>query len=175
MSEGKRKKAKSDNAKAWTIAVMVAAVLLFMSIGLNIFYAVTLSQQGGRVVAENSATKSTSPFMGGGGSAIAPEGEVEEEEIVMTDTERELMGVIENKRKELGQNDWKCVNVYIDAKNDANTKYLVYYTHQNTKGEEEDFVTLMEKTAAGWSVKLPGYDMSDELLYEVYGLKMVEE
>ena len=184
MSEGKRKKEqikeakKDESTKAWTTAVVVAAVLLFMSIGLNIFYAVTLSQQGGRVVAENDSVKSTSsPFMGGSGAGMgdAPEGEEEEEAEPMSGTERELLDAIENKRKELGQNDWKCTNVYIDAKNDANTKFLVYYTHQDSKGEEEDFVTLMEKTGSGWNVKLPGYDISDELLYEAYGLKMVEE
>ena len=92
----------------------------------------------------------------------------------MTNRERELMGIIEKKRQQLGQNDWTCVSVYLDAKNADGTKNLVYYTARDEHGDEEEFITLMEYKNGDWQMKLPGYNMVDEFVYELYGLKMIQ-
>lgn len=180
------KKEKTDSVDIWPLAIVIASILLVVSLGFNIYYAISLSQD--KSVISNNAANSKSTYEGEEevDELDIREGEdpIEEEYVEdeddeedyeeMTNRERELMGIIEKKRQQLGQNDWKCASVYLDAKNADGTKNLVYYTARDEHGDEEEFITLMEYKNGDWQMKLPGYNMVDEFVYELYGLKMIQ-
>ena len=172
------KKEKTDSVDIWPLAIVIASILLVVSLGFNIYYAISLSQD--KSVISNNATNSKSTYkseeeVDDSIEEEYAEGEDKEENYEeMTNRERELMGIIEKKRQQLGQNDWKCVSVYLDAKNADGTKNLVYYTARDEHGDEEEFITLMEYKNGDWQMKLPGYNMVDEFVYELYGLKMIQ-
>ena len=172
------KKEKTDGVDIWPLAIVIASILLVVSLGFNIYYAISLSQDKS-VISNNTAnSKSTYKSEEEVDDSIEEEyaeGEDKEENYEeMTNRERELMGIIEKKRQQLGQNDWKCASVYLDAKNADSTKNLVYYTARDEHGDEEEFITLMEYKNGDWQMKLPGYNMVDEFVYELYGLKMIQ-
>ena len=172
------KKEKTDSVDIWPLAIVIASILLVVSLGFNIYYAISLSQD--KSVISNNATNSKSTYkseeeVDDSIEEEYAEGEDKEEDYEkMTNRERELVGIIEKKRQQLGQNDWKCVSVYLDAKNADGTKNLVYYTARDDHGDEEEFITLMEYKNGDWQMKLPGYNMVDEFVYELYGLKMIQ-
>ena len=172
----------------WMIAI--AGALVLASFSFNIYAGVMLANNGSKANSKSveiDPLESSIVFEDG---AVVDEDDYDEYDDMDGDDEFEDAGdthitsadekkvkeIIEARRKKEGISDWTVADVYVDAKSKDGSKMLVYYTVRYT-GEDEDeeqFVTLMTKKGDSWQFALPGYDSSDEILYEMLKLKPVD-